>query len=196
MEQQPSLLATFLPIAVIIAIGWALALAIKKIAKKYPPASHEKNTISGVGGWLLLLITMLMFLSPIIGAAYTSENLMSIESQHPNLKSLSEWGTLKSWTWWIYLIFCCLSFYAGLGLLKERTVSAVKRTKIILWISGPLANLIMGVLLPGLILGVFGVGPQFIVSIAASIIVTAIWTDYLSKSKRIESTYGFTSIDT
>jgi len=61
---------------------------------------------------------------------------------------------------------------------------AVKRAKIILWVIGPLASLLEGVFLPILIFGKSEFNPQFVGSMIASIITAAIWTAYLSKSKK------------
>ena len=190
---KPSMLIAFLPLLIVIVIAWAIARGIKKAANKYPPAAPEQSTVSGVGGWLLLLVIGLMFLGPLMGAGRINADFMSVENQYPTLKSVAEWGTYKSATWWTFLIVCCLSFYAGLGLVRERNISAVKRAKIILWVIGPLASLILGVFLPVLIFGKSEPDPQFVGSMIASIMAAAIWTAYLSKSKRVKATYGITT---
>lgn len=193
---KPSMLIAFLPLLIVIVIAWAIARGIKKAANKYPPAAPEQSTVSGVGGWLLLLVIGLMFLGPLMGAGRINADFMSVEDQYPNLKSVAEWGTYKSATWWTFLIVCCLSFYAGLGLVRERNITAVKRAKIILWVIGPLASLILGVFLPVLIFGKSEPDPQFVGSMIASIIAAAIWTAYLSKSQRVKATYGITTPST
>lgn len=193
---KPSMLIAFLPLVIVIAITWAIARGIKSAANKYPPAAPEQGTISGVGGWLLLLVIGLMFLGPLMGAGRINADFMSVEDKYPNLKTVAEWGTYKSATWWTFLLVCCLSFYAGLGLVKNRSILAVKRAKIILWVIGPLASLILGVFLPVLIFGKSEPDPQFVGSMIASIIAAAIWTAYLSKSKRVKATYGITTPST
>jgi len=171
-------------------ILWVTLRGIKKAADKYPPAAPEQNTVSGVGGWLLLLVLGLMFIGPLIGAGRINMAFESIEDQFPNLKSVAEWGTYKSSTWWTFLLASCLSFYAGLGLVRERSVLAVKRAKIILWIAGPLVTVILEVLLPVLIFKKFETNPQFLGNLIPAMIGAAIWTAYLSKSKRVKTTYG------
>lgn len=168
----------------------------KKAANKYPPAAPEKSTVSWVGGWLFLLFMGLMFLGQLMGAGRINADFMSVEDKYPNLKLVAELGTYKSATWWTFLLVCCLSFYAGLGLVKDRSMLAVKRAKIILWVIGPLASLILGVFLPVLIFGKSEPDPQFVGSMIASIIAAAIWTAYLSKSKRVKATYGFNTPST
>lgn len=195
MEKSPILIA-LLPLVILIVITWAVARVIKKAANKYPPAAPEQSTVSGVGGWLLLLVLGLTFLGPLIGVGRINADFMSVEDQYPNLKTVAQWGTYKSAIWWTFLFVCCLSFYAGLGLIKNRSMLAVKRAKIILWVIGPLASLIVGVFLPVLVFGKSEPDPQFIGSMIASIIVAAIWTAYLSKSKRVKATYSFNTPST
>ncbi len=187
--EQPSLI-DFLPLVIVIVIAWVVARAIKNAANKYPPVAPDQNAISGVGGWLLLLIVCLMFLGPLMGAGQMKSGIMSAEDQYPNLKTVAEWATYKSAAWWTFLLVFCLSFYAGLGLLKDRNIFAVKRAKIILWVIGPLASLVLGVFLPIFISGKSYPDSQFIGSMIASVIAATIWTAYLSKSKRVKATYG------
>ena len=185
-----TLLLAFLPLAIIIVIAWAISRAIKRTANKYPPAAPDQSNVSGVGGWLLLLVVGLMFLGPLMGAGRINSDFMSVESQYPNLKTVAAWGTYKIATWWTFLPVCLLSFYAGLSLVKGRNILVVKRAKIILWVIGPITSIVMGIFLPLLIFGKTEPDPQFIGGMIASIIAAAIWTAYLSKSKRVLATYG------
>ena len=188
---EPSLLITFLPLAIIFVIAWAITRVIKKVAKKYPPVAPEQSTVSGVGGWLLFLIIGLMFLGPLMGAARINSDIMSTESVYPNLKTVALWSTYKSATWCIFLFVACLGFYAGLGLVKGRTTAIVNRAKIIIWIIGPASGLILGVFLPIFIFGKFEPTTQFVGGVIASVIFALIWTGYLSNSKRVRATYGY-----
>lgn len=191
-----SMLNAFLPLVIVIMIVWAIASGIKKVANTYPSAAPEQSTVAGVGGWLLLLVLGLMLLGPLMEAGRMDANFISAEEQYPNLKSVADWGTYKSASRLTFLVMYGLSFYAGVGLLKDRSMLAVKRAKTILWIIGPLASLMQGILLPVLIFGNFEPDPQFIGSMIASIIAAAIWTAYLSKSKRVKATYGFNTQST
>lgn len=201
--EQPSLLISFLPLAIIIAIAWMITLGIKTASKKYPPVAPEKNTVSGVGGWLLLLILGLMFLGPFMGAGRINSEFIAAESQNPNLKSVAEWGTFKSATWWTFLFLGSLSFYAGLCLVKGRSVLVLKRAIIILWVIGPIGSLVLAIFLPLFIFRNAASNqqlvsrlintisdPQLIGGIFGTIIAAAIWTAYLVKSKRVQATYG------
>jgi Kef-type K+ transport system membrane component KefB len=186
---------SLLPLAVVILVAWAIAIGIKKAANKYPSVVANQNP-SGVGGWLLLLVVGLIFLGPVMGAGRINLDLMSVEAQYPNIKNISEWNTYKSATWWTFFGVCCLSFYAGLGLAKDRNIQVVKRTMVVLWIVGPVASLILGMLLPILIFGKSEPNPQFIGTMIASVIAATIWTTYLYKSKRVKSTYGINASST
>jgi len=184
----------FLPLALLILIAWVISRGIKRFANKYPPAIPSLVDTSGVGGWLLFLIVGLTFLGPLAGAGRINLDIISTESQFPNLKVVAAWSTYKSAIWWSFLVVCCLSFYAGIGLAKGRDTSMVKRAKILLWVIGPLANLVMGLFIPITVFGKFDSDPNsqgaFIGALVASIIAAAIWTAYLAKSKRVRATYG------
>jgi len=187
---EPSLM-DYLPLVVIIVIAWAIGRSIKKTANKYPPVAPEQSAVSGVGGWLLLLIIFLMFLGPLLGAGGILSDLHIMEDQYLDIKSAAGWGTLKSIIWGIFLLRCCLSFYAGLGLVRGRNILVVKRAKIILWIIGPVYGVVAWLLFSIWIIGKAELSdPKFIGSMIGSIIAAAIWTIYLSKSKRVKATYG------
>jgi hypothetical protein len=180
---------TFLPLALLVLIAWAVMRYLKRSAAKNPSVGDSSAGRAGVGGWLLLLVLGLMFLGPLLGAGRINSDFMSAESQYPNLKAVETWMTYKSVTWLIFLITCCLSFYAGYGLLKGRHYSVVSRAKILLWVIGPLASLFMGVLIPMYVFGKVEPDPQFIGNLIASVIGALIWTAYLSRSKRVKATY-------
>lgn len=173
-----------------IAIFIGAIYGIYRFAKHTPPASSSASGPAGVGGWLLLLVVGLMFLGPLMGAGRLSADITSIESQYPNLLSIPVWSTFKSASWWSFVVVCCLSFYAGLGLAKGRDFSVVKRAKILLWIIGPVASIIMGLFIPLVVIGKVESDPQFFGSLIASVIGAAIWTAYLSKSRRVKATYA------
>ena len=164
------------------------------IARRRPAASGETVGPSGVGGWLLLLVAGLMILGPLLGAARLNGDIISTESQYPNLLTLDKWKTFKSATWLTYACVAAISFYGGWGLARGRDFSVVSRAKVVLWIVGPGAALIMGLLLPLLIFGSLQPDPQFIGGFIASVVVAAIWTAYLSRSKRVRATYGLPQV--
>lgn len=163
---------------------------IYRYAKRRPSKVQSADGPVGVGGWLLLLVVGLMFLGPLMGAGRLNSDIMAAESQYPNLKTLETWSTFKSATWWSYPLVGCLSFYAGLGLAKGRNHSVVRQAKFLLWIVGPAASIVMGLFIPLLVFGRLESNPELIGGLIASVLLAAIWTAYLSKSKRVRVTYG------
>ncbi|MDP2984080.1 MAG: DUF2569 family protein [Candidatus Latescibacter sp.] len=98
------------------------------------------------------------------------------------------WGNFKLIVWVTFLLFAALSIYGGLGLAQGKDRSVVTRAKVILWVSGPIATILMGFMIPKAILGVMN--PDFVGGLFTSVITAGIWTAYLSKSKRVINTYG------
>lgn len=174
----------------IIVICVGMIYGIYRLVKRTPSASISASGPVGVGGWLLLLVVGLMFLGPLIGAGRINADIMTVELQYPSLLTVPAWGTFKSATWWSYLVVCCLSFYAGFGLAKGRDISVVKRAKVLLWVIGPVASIVMGLLIPLAVFGKIESDPQFFGALIASVITSAIWTAYLSKSRRVKATYS------
>lgn len=156
---------------------------------KRSPSSMGASGPAGVGRWLLFLVVGLMFLGPILGAGRINAGIVVAESQYPNLLTVPAWSTYKSITWWSFLVVCCLSFYAGIGLVKGRDTSVVKRAKILLWVIGPVASIVMGLLIPLAVFGKIESDPQIFGSLLGSVMVSAIWTAYLTKSRRVKATY-------
>ncbi|MCL4844907.1 MAG: DUF2569 family protein [Acidobacteria bacterium] len=191
MDPAAIVLVALLPVAVLMLIAWGVARWIKRIGAKVPNARAAPATEpAGVGGWLLLLTLGLVFLGPLLGAGRINADFMAAESQFPNLKTVDAWATLKQATWLVYLPISCLSVYAGYGLLKRRNRSVVRRAQLALWVIGPLATVVIGLVLPRAIVGDADAGPEFIGGLIASALVASVWTAYLSRSKRVNATYG------
>ena len=144
----------------------------------------------GVGGWLLLLVVGMMVLGPLLGAGRINADIMMVEHQYPELATFDKWRTFKSVTWLVFVAVAALSFFGGWGLARGKDWSVVKRAKVILWLTGPVASLVMGVLIPIITFGESNaVDGQFVGAFIASIIAASIWTAYLTKSKRVGNTY-------
>jgi len=154
-----------------------------------------KSGPSGVGGWLLLLVIGMLALGPLLGAGRINADFMMAERQYPNLGSLTEWIALKRTTWWTFAAVAAISIYGGWGLVSSRDWSVVNRAKVTLWLTGPIASIVLAIVVP---LAVFGKteasNPQFIGALIASVIAASIWTAYLSKSKRVRNTYRYKTV--
>lgn len=165
-------------------------LQIESLPLPSAPQAEGKRVPSGVGGWLLLLVVGLMVLGPLMGAGRLNADIMLAETQYPNLAMLGNWKSYKSATWAAFSVVAALSFWAGFGLAKGRDASVVGKAKIVLWLIGPLASFVLGILIPLLAFGKWHADGQFVSNIIASAIVAAIWSTYLSKSKRVRATYA------
>lgn len=184
-----SAIMSMLPLALLILIVWGVARLLKRSAAKKTVESGISDTSAGVGGWLLFLICGLIFLGPLMGAGRINSELITAESTYPQLVTLESWVTFKSATWWSFLIVCCISVYCGYSLLKRRDPRVVRQAKILLWVIGPLSNLVMGIIVPLAVFGKMESDPQIFGAIIASAVMATIWTIYLSKSKRVNATY-------
>ena len=117
------------------------------------------------------------------------------EKAYPVLLNLDRWDLYKATTWVFFFCIAALSFDGGLGLKQGDNWSVVKRTKTILWITGPGAFVVFWVIIPFICFGKnfsFGnsIGQvRFFGQFIAVSIGTAIWVAYLSRSKRVCNTY-------
>lgn len=80
-----------------------------------------------------------------------------------------------------------LNFSAGVGLVKRRDPVAVRRAITILWVAGPLADVLREFVVP-LLAAVHTLKPDS--SFIWSTIAAGAWTAYLYRSKRVRVTYG------
>jgi hypothetical protein len=153
--------------------------------------SKPKKGPSGVGGWLFLLVAGLLVLGPLFGAGGINADMKTLEDQYPALKSLPRWANFKAVTWWTFFAAAALSIWGGWGLARGKDWSVVKRAKFVLWLTGPVGVLVMGVIVPMATLGKSSAAaPQFLGHLIGSMIAAGIWTAYLSKSNRVRNTYG------
>lgn len=121
MKHQSQLTA-FLPLVIMIPVAWAVVRDIKKVANKYPPAAPHETKASGVGGWLLVLVSGLIFLGPLaglVGAGRINTAVTSAELWYPNLLTVAAWDAYKFSTWLVFALVSGLGIYAGIGLLKS-----------------------------------------------------------------------------
>lgn len=175
------------PLLVVGLIAWGAAVAIRRAyAKQRPNIGGE----GGVGGWLLLLIVAFVFLGPLMGAAKLNSEIMAAEVQNSGIKALDAWLNYKAAAWWTHAVTSGLSIYAGVGLLRGKTMTSVTLAKVVLWVIGPIASVVLGVALPRIMFGSFEYDAGVTSSLVASAIGAGVWHAYLSRSKRVQATYG------
>lgn len=164
--------------------------AVEQTVQTVTSVQRARVPPAGVGGWLALLVFGLLFISPVLGAGQISEYFHSAEEQYPALKSHPQYANLKAATWSTFLAFAVMSVYAGWGLMKGHDWTVVQRARIALWVIGPVSSILFA-LVPFAIFRESVLGdPQFIGSFIASVFLAAVWTSYLTNSRRVRATYG------
>jgi hypothetical protein len=148
-----------------------------------------QKPLTGVGGWLLLLVLGMTLFGPLLGASQIYGGIVQVERQYPALLDMTAWASIKRVSWIAFFFVAALSIYGGWGLYKERDPSVVKRAKVILWVAGPGAILFFGIAIPSIALGDKAIDTEVMRELTTAVISAAIWTAYLSKSKRVRNTY-------
>lgn len=182
------LVTVMLAAAVIFA---AIAYGVYIFSSKFPPAQPGNVGPSGVGGWLLVLVTLLLVIGPLQSLGVIAQlTAFDLERAYGHDQNLWWLDLARLAIFALFIAAITLSIHAGYSLAKKRNPSVVRRAKIIIWILGPVGLLffaIFGTLLTGSALIFFS--PEVIGKIVGSLISAALWTAYLSKSKRVNATY-------
>ena len=141
-------------------------------------AATSKSGPEGVKGWLLLLVLGMVILGPIVAVVQLQSAFAEMEQQNPAILSFDKYKTFKSSVWAVQLVFLAILVYGGIGLATGRDRSVVKRALAILWLSGPLANVVAGLLIPAVIFGSQNVtlSKELTVEILRSFLTALIWT--------------------
>ncbi len=141
---------------------------------------------AGIGGWLALLIVWMVVLRPVAGV-YMLSMMQANSLANPAILANSTWLINTSTFWIIFLIVAALSIYAGLRLWRDRSPAAVRTAIVILWIYSPIAAadlLIARAFLEGRV-----PWPNAALTIAINLVIAAVWTAYLMRSRRVRNTY-------
>lgn len=145
----------------------------------------------GLGGWLVLLVVLMLAFKPIGMLAGTLRAVSMAEQQFPAITSLPNWSTYQLTHLIGAAVIGAISFYGGIGLARGRTWKVVIRAQVALWICGPLATIIFSVVLPLLLFGEDAVMPwDAMKNFVVSVLSATLWTTYLAVSKRVRNTYG------
>ncbi|HMN14365.1 MAG TPA: DUF2569 family protein [Bellilinea sp.] len=147
--------------------------------------------ISGIGGWLGLLVVGLTILGPLSGFGKLSNEFRDALEQFPQLAGNSQWQNYKQMSWLIFTASAAISFSAGYRLWKIHFPESVRFAILALWLAGPLGN----ILYMASAFFIFGdnVGGNVIAEMIggtiASCVAAGIWTAYLMRSVRVRNTY-------
>jgi len=175
-------------IVVFLAVTFGVYYGLYRWGKLNPPALIGER--SGVAGWLLLLAGGFVYSGPLVAGSKLSSMFRNAEILHPNVLGVPAWHHFKIATWSVYAVTTCISVYGGVVLVRLRTPSAVQTAKAVLWLAGPIAGLVQGIAVPWFVFHkVLDIGMSLGV-LTVSCISTILWIAYLSKSKRVKTTYG------
>jgi hypothetical protein len=174
-----------------IIITLAIVLGISKII--VPKNNVAKNPhISGIGGWLGLLVIGLMILGPLLGASKLSHGFSDTLKQFPQLANNAPLENYKQVSWLIFAVSASVSFAAGYRLWKIHFPKSVRFAVLALWLAGPLSNVLYAISA----IAIFGSSNvrgdaivQIIMVTILSVIAAGIWTAYLMRSVRVRNTY-------
>ena len=148
--------------------------------------NYSKSTLSGVGGWLGLLIFGLVIGGPFIRFSHLLP-LKEAEKINPSLINNPAWQNYTQISWFLFFATAALTIVAGIMLSRVYKKKSVQFTIIALWTSG-LGYGIFQMVAAYLTLGATNfsgsIGPLFM-----TIILTSIWHIYLLKSVRVKNTY-------
>jgi uncharacterized protein DUF2569 len=156
------------------------------MVEKEQSSEGSRPTVSGVGGWLLILVVVMLVVGPTM-SIYKAFVLLI--SANPYLDSFSNLRLYKLVVSATTLVLAGTSFYAGMCLAVRRDQSAVSTAKWTLWLTGPVGVVLVGGLYPLVLLGKTDF-PSLLNGTAGSALGAVLWTIYLSKSKRVRMTYG------
>lgn len=183
MEQ---ILFIFISLAVL--ITWGIARIINKIGNRGRLVSTGVGP-NGIGGWLQFLIVSLVFIGPLVAIARTNGGIYSLEATDPSLIGMAQWKTFKTAFWWTTFIDVGMSIYIGILLMRGQTMIDVRKAQVMLWIRLGI-GIASTLLLPTFIFGRAEITPEVIGSFIVVAVSTAIWSVYLSRSKRVKATYS------
>ena len=141
-----------------------------------PPVNARGRTLTGIGGWLALLVFILVIVTPLSSFALIL-SYFSAELGYPQLASSSAWTTYKAASTLFMLAVAGLSVYGGNRLSVKRSPAIVEETIRILWIVGPLAAMCLLGLIPILVLGTLS--DRFYSVAFLSTVWAGSWTAYL-----------------
>lgn len=129
----------------------------------------------GVGGWLFVLVCVMLVAIPLNSFVVIQEILEKLYSNNGGAYN-GAWFTIA-----ILFFTEMVSIVGGWGLAKGNTPNVVTRAKIALWVQAIVGALILPIGMDGGI------------ALFRSLIVATVWTLYLSKSKRVKATYNIKS---
>lgn len=172
-------------VLVLLGVFFAFWAYVRRRQKSTP----RNQPLSGVAGWLLWMVIVMMALNPLVGTGRLMEAFNSTEALYPNLTGIPAWTNYKLWTWCTFALGMAFSIWGGYGLWKGKTSGVVTRAQVGLWVGGPITAIATGILLPFFLLDAKELDPETVSALVSSAIICAGWSLYLAKSQRVRNTY-------
>ena len=162
------------------------------------PTSGPNTNLSGsikprrVGGWLIMLILILLIVGPteLVISTYLAQ--LSAVRQQPTLSNLVIWSNIQLAVWFSVAVQIAIMVGIGVILLRFLKRSTVRVAILMIWVIGPLWNVVTSLVLR------FAVGVEvspYVPSTLCAFLFSSLCTLYLLRSKRVRSTYPDTHDD-
>lgn len=149
---------------------------------------EASNGPSGIGGWLLVIVVMLIF-TPIQATIRIILNNLAVEVEYPNSGPM--WQDVKNVVW-IGLVFSgSLYLLSAFFLVFKRKRSTVKFVFCAIWLAGPV-NLFFGIYVISSITTGFIDVSTVIKPVFVEMIMASVLTLYFFRSRRVRNTYSET----
>ena len=126
-------------------------------------------------------------MGPLVGAGRINSEFMQAETQNAARSTLPPWATIMTDTWIVFAATTVIGVYADVGLLRSRRRFVVMQAQVALWLVGPFAAFVYGII-PLMVVEAAPTG-EAVAAVIASAIPAAIWHIYLSRSVRVRNTY-------
>jgi hypothetical protein len=146
-------------------------------------------TTEKVGGWLLLMCYLLMYVGPATSILGTFARFTELERF--GIAFQSNFGAYKFWTWAVVLLCVAFSALAGYQLKNELVPETIAKVKQLIWTAFVGGTVMNAIVLPYFFLGLnMDQVVSGVLLTIFSFFVALGYTQYLSKSKRVQDTFG------
>lgn len=148
--------------------------------------NEERQPLRGVGGWLLFLVLILIFIGPLRGALETYLTFQELSRSEPGyLETVDGQDTLMG-AWLVWGVTTLFSISAGLLLAFRHRPSSVWFAVVVFWLIGPILN---GIILLDFYVYESQIDGELAFQFGKSFVFPIIWVLYLLLSDRVKNTY-------
>lgn len=166
-------------------------IRLPRLRGQKSPKIGSDSGPTGIGGWLLFLIVILIFISPLRNIGETISAISDAEKTYPGLLYIRRWMNYKAVLWVIVGLAVLVSVGAGIRLRFLHKPQSVTLAIGALWFCGPISFCL--VVIANFLLLDLPIADQFDASLTgtsiAIFIMAGVWTAYLKRSRRVRNTY-------